>query len=105
MALTTVPVSLVSKICKLIFYFLWAGGGKTQRIHLRSWETLEKPKHLGGWGFQNLFLFNHALETNSLWRALFKEGIWKKLIKDKYLPYYSVETWLRLASPPQPGAS
>jgi hypothetical protein len=105
MALAAVPVSVLSKIRKLIFDFLWEGGGKTQRIHLCSWETLAKPKHLGGWGLQNLFLFNHALAANSLWHVLFKEGIWKKVIKDKYLPFYSVATWLRSTSPLQPVAS
>jgi hypothetical protein len=105
MALAVVPVSVLSKIRKLIFDFLWSGGGKTHGIHLCSWETLAKPKHLGGWGLQNLFLFNRALATNSLWRVLFKEGIWQQVIKDKYLPYFSVATWLRSTSPLQPAAS
>jgi hypothetical protein len=65
MDLAVVPVSMLSKIYKIMFDFLWAGGGKKQRIHLYSWENLAKPKHLGGWGFTNLFLFSRALDANS----------------------------------------
>jgi hypothetical protein len=97
--------TVLTKIRKLMFDFLWAGGGNKQRIHLCNWETLAKPKDLGGWGFRNLFLFSRALAANSLWHALFKDGIWHNVVKDKYFPYHSVETWLRFASPSQPGAS
>jgi hypothetical protein len=34
-----------------------------------------------------------------------KDGIWHQVIKDKYLPYSSVATWLRTTSPLQPAAS
>jgi hypothetical protein len=32
----------------------------------------------------------------SLWRGLTTEGIWQKVIKDKYFPYVSVSRWFRL---------
>ena len=48
MALVAVPVPVLTKIRKLMFDFLWAGGGSKQRIHLCNWETLAKPKDLGG---------------------------------------------------------
>jgi hypothetical protein len=48
MALAVVPYSFLSRIRKLIFYFLQSVGGKYHGIHLCSWEILAKPKHLGG---------------------------------------------------------
>ena len=71
MALAAVPVSVLYKICKLIFYFLWMGGGKIDGIHLYSWETLAKPKHLGGWGIKHISWFSQSLAAKSCWRGLF----------------------------------
>jgi hypothetical protein len=105
MALVTVPRSVLNKIRQLIFEFLWSGGGSTQHYHLCGWEVISKPKSYGGWGLRNLFHFNLALAANSLWRVLTKQGIWHKVIKDKYLPYTSVTTWLRSATTTQPSAS
>jgi hypothetical protein len=62
-------------------------------------------KSFGGWGLRNIFHFNRALAANSLWRVLTKQGIWHKVIKDKYLPYTSITTWLRSTSTTQPMAS
>jgi hypothetical protein len=61
MALVAVPVSVLSRIRKLIFDFLWSGGGKVHGLHLCNWEILAKPKHLGGWGLRNLFIFQPCL--------------------------------------------
>jgi hypothetical protein len=30
-----------------------------------------------------------VLAANSLWRALMKEGLWNRVIKDKYMPFVS----------------
>jgi hypothetical protein len=92
MALAVVPVYVLSRTHNLIFDFIWSRGVNTQGTHLFSWETIAKPKHLSGLGLQNIFLFNRALEANSLWRVLFKEGIWQKMIKDKYFLYFSMAT-------------
>lgn len=105
MALAAVPRSVLNKIQQLIFEFHWFGGGSTQHYHLCCWEAISKPKLYGAWGLRNLFHFNLALATNSLWRVLTKQGIWHKVIKDKYLPYTSITTWLRWATTAQPLAS
>jgi hypothetical protein len=83
---------VLTKIRKLIFDFLWMGGRKEHGIHLCSWEKIAKPKLLGGWGLRNLFIFNRALATKSLWQVLMEEGIWHRVIKYKYLPYTFVAT-------------
>jgi hypothetical protein len=77
----------------------------THHFHLCSWEVLAKPKSFGGWGLRNIYHFNRALAANSLWRVLMKDGIWHRVIKDKYLPYISVSTWFRSTTTKQPLAS
>jgi hypothetical protein len=85
--------------------FFGRGGRKYHGLHLCNWSQLAKPKRLGGWGLKNPFLFNRALAANSLWRVLMEDGIWHCVIKDKYLPYTSVATWLRSTQVFQPVAS
>jgi hypothetical protein len=97
MALVAIPASILEKIRKLMFSFLWSGDEGKKHFHLCSWEVIAKPKLMGGWGIRNIFLFNNALAANSLWRVLMKEGVWNKVIKDKYIPHCSVVTWLRSA--------
>jgi hypothetical protein len=97
MALAAIPASILEKIRKLIFSFLWSGDEGKTHFHLCSWEVIAKPKLMGGWGIRNIYLFNNALAENSLWRVLVKEGVWNKVIKDKYIPHRSVVTWLRSA--------
>jgi hypothetical protein len=78
-----------------MFKFLWSGVVGRKHFHLCSWDLLTKPKHLGGQGIQNIFIFNRALSTKSLWRVLTKVGVWSKVIKDKYIPHYYIVIWLR----------
>jgi hypothetical protein len=40
-----------------------------------------------------------------LFGVLMKEGIWQKVIKDKYLPFTTVKNWLRSATFHQPSTS
>jgi hypothetical protein len=105
MTLAAVPNLVLVKIRQLIFSFLWSGCSDRKQLHLCRWEAIAKPKKVGGWGLRNLFLFNKALATNTLWRVLTKTGIWHTVIKDKYLPYVSVATWFRSVSSSQVSAS
>jgi hypothetical protein len=97
MALTKIPATILRSIRQLIFSFLWTGC-KTNGYHLCNWETISKPKKMGGWGLRNLPFFNRALLANTLWRIIMKTGIWSKVIKAKYFSQLSVLFWLRLAS-------
>jgi hypothetical protein len=60
MALAAILVSVLNKIRQLIFTFLWAGCCEKKHLHLCRWEDIARPKHLGGWGLRNIFLFNKA---------------------------------------------
>jgi hypothetical protein len=98
MSMEAIPRSILCKIRKLMFHFLWHGHKDTQHFHLCRWETLSRPKKNGGWGFQNLAHFNLALNASSLWRVLTQGGIWHKVIMDKYFSHVTVINWLRLES-------
>jgi hypothetical protein len=105
MALAHIPQSVLKKLRQLIFTVLWNGSKQSRGLHLCGWETLSKPKALGGWGLRNLHLSYLALSANTLWRILMVPGIWNKLIKDKYLSHLSAHSWLRSATfTPQGGS-
>lgn len=63
--------------------------------NLARWSLIAKPKNKGGWGIRDLNLFNKALASKSLWRALFHDGIWSVTMRRKYLKGVDVVSWLR----------
>ena len=54
-------------------------------IHLVAWEKLAKPKMFGSWGIKNIFWARKALAMKSLWKVIFDQGLWGKVIRSKYL--------------------
>jgi len=98
MSLATILYSILNKIRKIMFNFLWNGNIETHHYHLCRWETLSKPNKFSGWGFNDIFHFNKALAANTLWRVLTQDGISHNVIKDKYLPFSIVINWFRSTS-------
>ena len=74
---------------------MWTGRRAQEGIPLVKWDRIVRPKELGGWGLKNLYVFNQALETKSLWRMFFNRGLCGKVMKEKYLENKEVEVWLR----------
>ena len=54
-----------------------------ESIHLVRWDSLARSKKLGGWGIKNIFYFGKALTAKSLWRSLFSDNLWSKVIIEK----------------------
>jgi hypothetical protein len=52
MALAAIPLTVLEKLRKLTFNFLWSGCQEKCMQHLCNWETLATPKSKGGWGFE-----------------------------------------------------
>jgi hypothetical protein len=98
MSLEIIPNTVLNNLRRIMFNFLWKGNNDTKSFHLCKWESLTLPKKFGGWGLRNLFDFNKDLVENSLWRVLRYEGIWHKVIIDKYLPHTTVKNWFRSPS-------
>lgn len=95
LTLFKVPVSILDGIKKRISSLLWSGGKEDDKIHLARWELIARPKNMGGWGLRRLDLFSKALRMKSLWRGLFSDTLWKKVLLDKYIKPQSVEQWLK----------
>jgi hypothetical protein len=95
LALENIPSSVLHRIRQVVFNFLWDGKRKRKGFHLCSWQLIARPKKYGGWGLRNLFSFSRAMVANTLWRALMVDGLWHRVLKEKYLPSVSVEHWLQ----------
>jgi len=81
-----------------MFNFIWKNNNESHQIHLCNWEQIALPKSYGGWGIRNIYDFNKSLAANTFWRVLNGSGIWHRVIRDKYLKYRSMVSWLRSAS-------
>lgn len=65
------------------------------KFHFAAWDSLSKPKALGGWGIKQLGAFNIALCAKSMWRCLTNNGLWGSVIKAKYLKRLPMVYWFR----------
>jgi hypothetical protein len=68
-----------------MFNFLWKRNCDSHTLHLCNWERISLPKSFGGWGIRNIFDFSKSLAANTLWRILMGDGIWHRVVIDKYL--------------------
>jgi hypothetical protein len=74
-SLAYIPKSILHKIKKTIFVFLWIGRHEKENMALVRWERLVKPKKEGVWGLKKIFLFPKALATKSLLKVILGEGL------------------------------
>ena len=58
-------------------------------------EYLHQLVKLGGWGLKNIFHFTTALSAKNVWRLIKGEGLWCKVVIQKYIYPASVEDWIR----------
>ena len=94
-SLFPIPASIIDRLRKLIFSFLWGSSTNKSKFHLMNWKELARPISQGGWGIKHLPSFSLALRLKSFWLVLNNSGIWNKLISVKYLKNRPVHIWLR----------
>ena len=75
MGLAPLPSTILQKIRRVIFNFLWGSTDLIFRYHLSNWQDLSIPKAAGGWGIKNLFFFSQALRLNVFWKAMHSNGL------------------------------
>lgn len=65
-----IPARLLYDISMSMARFLWGENSEDRRIHWVSWETMCRPKCLGGMGFKDLVSFNKSLLAKQGWRLI-----------------------------------
>ena len=95
MGLAPIPCSILQKLRKLMFNFLWGSTDTSFKFHLTKWNDISRPKSQGGWGIKDLTCFNKALRLNVFWKALHSKGLWFQVLQAKYLNGKSVVDWIR----------
>lgn len=79
------PVSLCKRIQSVLTRFWWDDSDSTRKISWVSWETLTKPKSMGGLGLRDIQHFNKALLGKLAWKILTKPNcLLSRMLIGKY---------------------
>ena len=80
------PTSIIGKMDGLVRKFLWEGGkGNLNRLHLVSWDKIQKPFKEGGLQIRNLAKQNLAMGAKILWNLVSGRESWsKKFLRKKH---------------------
>ncbi|XP_050386378.1 uncharacterized protein LOC126802738 [Argentina anserina] len=85
------PISLCEKIDKLNRDFIWGDIENKRRVHLMNWDTICRPKQLGGLGIKKTAEMNQAILAKIGWRLFLKDsGLWANMFSSKYLVHGSL---------------
>ena len=78
------PKSKTDELDKQRRSFFWQRGGQKKKYHLLRWEIINKSKKHGGLGIKNIQKINISLLCKWWWKLEKGDGLWQKLIKEKY---------------------
>ncbi|CAJ2647958.1 unnamed protein product [Trifolium pratense] len=80
-----IPVLVWKKVRRIQREFLWGSKGGRNRISWVKWDTVCKPKKLGGLGVRDIRAVNISLLAKWRWRLLEDDNaMWKEVLKSKY---------------------
>ena len=82
--------------------FLWRDWEEEKKLALIKWNSIFKPKELGGLGIKKLQWKNEALGPKLIW-CLYNERNckWAKILYNKYLNVDNLLSIFRVISPPK----
>ena len=79
------PRSVCDEIDRKVRRFLWGGTTTARKIHLVHWNTVTKPKALGGLGIHAMRQLNSAFLAKLGWRVLHEpDSFWVRVLHAKY---------------------
>ncbi|KAL5550972.1 hypothetical protein UlMin_001148 [Ulmus minor] len=82
-----IPSTLCRELGSIVARFWWGSTPTNRKINWVSWEKMCLPKHKGGMGFRDLFLFNQSLVAKQAWRILkYPQSLMSRVLKGKYFP-------------------
>ncbi|XP_021859944.2 uncharacterized protein [Spinacia oleracea] len=91
MSIFRIPDGLIEEIHSIIARFWWGSNGTTRKMHWHSWESLCKPKAMGGLGFRDLKIFNQALLAKQVWQLHHEPSSFvHSILKAKYFKHTGV---------------
>jgi hypothetical protein len=80
-----IPVLVWKKVRRIQREFLWGCKGGRSQISWVKWDTVCKPKKLGGLGVRDIRAVNISLLAKWRWRLLENDkAMWKEVLKSKY---------------------
>ncbi|KAL5542188.1 hypothetical protein UlMin_009898 [Ulmus minor] len=87
MSIFKIPSTLCRELGSIVARFWWGSTPTNRKINWVSWENMCLPKHKGGMGFRDLFLFNQSLVAKQAWRILkYPQSLMSRVLKGKYFP-------------------
>ncbi|CAN1153626.1 Putative ribonuclease H protein At1g65750 [Linum perenne] len=98
------PASICDSIDRKIRNFIWGSVEGARKIHNINWDTVCKPKKLGGLGLRNARDLNRAFLMKIVWGLLERPNeLWAKVLTSKYLKKTPAEVALQVIgmSPPK----
>lgn len=91
MSIFKIPDGLLDEIHALFARFWRGSHGTTKKMHWHSWESLCKPKTLGGMGFRDLKIFNQVLLEKQVWRLhCDTSSLLHSVLKSRYFKHGSI---------------
>lgn len=80
-----IPKKVLKILINIQRNFFWRGSSENRKIAWVRWETICKPREIGGLGIKNVEWFNLALLAKWRWRLLTeKRGLWRDILKSRY---------------------
>lgn len=87
MACFKLPRGLCEHLNGLIRKFWWGSKNGQRKPAWVSWNTMSKPKFMGGMGFRDIELFNLALLARQAWSLMeHPESLSARVLKARYFP-------------------